>query len=290
MAPLNSMTGFAAATANLDSGTLSLELRGVNSRFLDLSFRLGDDFRTLEPAIRERINEQVRRGKLECRLYHSAREGGQLPGAPNAAVLEQLAALAAQVRAQLPDARPMGVAEILRWPGILGDNTVDPAQLQAVAMGLIDGVIAEFNRSRAQEGAKLAAIIRQRVDALRALVADLRPRTPEIVAAFRARITKRVEEILQGAEPERIHQEVALFAQKIDVDEELDRLSTHLDEVERVLKQGGSAGKRLDFLMQELNREANTLGSKAAVMELSQASVEMKVLIEQMREQVQNIE
>ncbi|NTV94834.1 MAG: YicC family protein [Thiobacillus sp.] len=290
MAPLNSMTGFAAATANLDTGSIGLELRAVNSRFLDLSFRMGDDFRILEPVIRERINDRVKRGKMECRLYFSAKEGGQLPGAPNAAVLEQLAVLAAQVRQGMPDARPMSVAEILRWPGILGDNALDPETLQAAALALIDGAIRDFNASRAQEGAKLAAIIRQRVEALRALVADLRPRTPEIVAAFRARITKRIEEILQGGDPERIHQEVALFAQKIDVDEELDRLSTHLDEVERVLKQGGSAGKRLDFLMQELNREANTLGSKAAVMELSQASVEMKVLIEQMREQVQNLE
>ena len=290
MAPLNSMTGFAAATANLAHGSINLELRAVNSRFLDLSFRMGDDFRALEPAIRERLNEKVKRGKLECRLNFSAREGGQLPGAPNADMLRQLAMLADQVRAALPDARPMSVAEILRWPGVLADNACDPEALQAAALGLLDEAIRDFNASRAQEGAKLAAIILQRVEAMRVLAADLRPRAPEIVAAFRDKISRRMEEILQGSDPERIHQEVALFAQKIDVDEELDRLTTHLDEVERVLKQGGSAGKRLDFLMQELNREANTLGSKAAAMELSQASVEMKVLIEQMREQIQNIE
>jgi uncharacterized protein (TIGR00255 family) len=284
------MTGFAVATANLETGSISLELRAVNSRFLDLSFRMGEDFRALEPAIRERISEQVKRGKLECRLNFTAREGGQLPGTANAALLEQLALLAGQVRATIPEARPFGVAELLRWPGMLGDSQIDPERLHAEALGLLGGVLADFNASRAQEGAKLADIILQRVAALRARVADLRPRTPEIVAAFRDRITRRIEEILQGADPERIHQEVALFAQKIDVDEELDRLSTHLDEVERVIRQGGPAGKRLDFLMQELNREANTLGSKAAAMELSQASVEMKVLIEQMREQVQNLE
>jgi len=290
MAPLNSMTGFAAATATLDNGSIGLELRAVNSRFLDLSFRMGDDFRVLEPVIRERINDKVKRGKMECRLYFSAREGGLLPSEPNTALLEQLASLADRVRQTIPDARPMGVGEILRWPGLLGDNTSAPEQMQAAALALVDGAIRDFNASRAQEGAKLAAILLHKVAALRALVVDLRPRVPDIVAAFRSKITRRVEEILQGSDPERIHQEVALFAQKIDVDEELDRLSTHLDEVERVVRQGGSAGKRLDFLMQELNREANTLGSKAAAMELSQASVEMKVLIEQMREQVQNLE
>jgi uncharacterized protein (TIGR00255 family) len=290
MAPLNSMTGFAAATANLDRGSIGLELRAVNSRFLDLAFRMGDDFRVLEPVIRERINDQVRRGKLECRLNFAAKEGGQLPGQPNAAMLEQLAALSTLIRDDMPDARPLSVAEVLRWPGILGDSTIAPEQLQATALALLDGVLRDFNASRAQEGAKLAAIILRKVGELRALVADLRPRSPEIVAAYRDKIGRRMEEILQGSDPERIHQEVALFAQRIDVEEELDRLSTHLDEVERVVKQGGSTGKRLDFLMQELNREANTLGSKAAATELSQASVEMKVLIEQMREQVQNLE
>ena len=290
MASLNSMTGYASATTTLEHGAIGLELRAVNSRFLDLSFRLGDDFRALEPVLRERINDQVRRGKLECRLVFQAKEGSSLPGSPNAAMLQQLARLAEQVRQALPDARPMGVAEILRWPGLLGDNPLGPEQLQAAALPLIDAALGDFNASRAQEGAKLAGIILQRVQALRALVAELRPRAPEIVAAYREKIGRRMEEILQGADPERIHQEVALFAQKIDIDEELDRLSTHLDEVERVLRQGSPAGKRLDFLMQELNREANTVGSKAAALELSQASVEMKVLIEQMREQIQNLE
>jgi uncharacterized protein (TIGR00255 family) len=290
MASLNSMTGFAAVSSSQNNGSINLELRSVNSRFLDLTFRMGDDFRSLEPAIRERIGDQVKRGKMECRLNFVAKEGTQLPGEPNAEVLRQLAKLADAVRHIVPDARPMGVAEILRWPGMLGDAGNDPEQMQTVALGLLNDALREFNASRALEGAKLAEIILQKVAGLRALVAELRPRGPEIVAAFRDKIGKRMEEILQGADPERIHQEVALFAQKIDVDEELDRLSTHLDEVARVCKQGGMVGKRLDFLMQELNREANTLGSKAAALELSQASVEMKVLIEQMREQIQNLE
>jgi len=290
MATLNSMTGFASASANLANGAISLELRAVNSRFLDLSFRMAEDFRALEPVIRERIGAQVKRGKLECRVNFTAKEGGQLPGEPNTAMLEQLVKLAGAVSQAIPEARPMSVAEILRWPGMLGEAMNMVEEMQAAALALLTGALNDFNASRAQEGAKLAEIILQRVAALRTLVAGLRPRTADIVAAFREKIGRRIAEILQTEDHERIHQEVALFAQKIDINEELDRLATHLDEVERVLKQGGAAGKRLDFLMQELNREANTLGSKAVVMELSQASVEMKVLIEQMREQIQNIE
>ena len=290
MVSLNSMTGFAAASSNLPTGSVNLELRAVNSRFLDLSFRLGEDFRNLEPALRERIGAQVRRGKLECRVHFTAREGDKPLGTPNSTLLEQLATLSETIREKIPDSRQLSVAEILRWPGILGEGADQVEAMQAAAMTLIDQAILDFNASRAQEGAKLARIILQRVAAIRALVVELRPKTPEIVAAFREKIATRMAEILESANHERIHQEVALFAQKIDVDEELDRLNTHLDEVERVLRQGGAAGKRLDFLMQELNREANTLGSKAAVMELTRASVEMKVLIEQMREQIQNIE
>jgi uncharacterized protein (TIGR00255 family) len=284
------MTGFAVASANLDYGSVSLELRAVNSRFLDLSFRMADDFRALEPVLRERIGEQVRRGKLECRLNFVARQAEPLPASANAAMMAQLKRLADETSRVFPDAAPLSVAEILRWPGMLGESEDHGEAIRAAALSLVDTVLGDFNASRAQEGAKLAAVIRQRVAAMRALVAELRPRTPEIVAAFREKIAARIADILQGADHERVHQEVALFAQKIDVDEELDRLTTHLDEVERVLKQGGTAGKRLDFLMQELNREANTLGSKAAVAELAQTSVQMKVLIEQMREQVQNIE
>jgi uncharacterized protein (TIGR00255 family) len=284
------MTGFASANASLANGAISLELRAVNSRFLDLSFRMAEDFRAQEPVFRERISDQVKRGKLECRVNFNTKEGGQLPGEPNTAMLEQLIKLADSVTNAIPEARPLSVSEILRWPGMLGEAADNAEEMQATALALLTGALKDFNASRAQEGSKLAEIILQRVNAMRELVTGLRPKTADIVAAFREKIGRRMEEILQSTDHERIHQEVALFAQKVDVDEELDRLSTHLDEVERVLKQGGAAGKRLDFLMQELNREANTLGSKAVVMELSQTSVEMKVLIEQMREQIQNIE
>ena len=287
---LRSMTGYAVETADISAGQLSLELRAVNSRFLDLAFRMGEDFRALEPALRERIAERVRRGKLECRVNFAPREDVALPASLNAALLDQLKTLASAAQAALPGARALGVAEILRWPGMLGDAGPDLEMLHATALKLMDAALAQFNASRTREGDKLKAVILERVAAMREHVARIRPRTPEIVAAYREKLSKRLEELLPSPDNDRIHQEVALFAQKIDVDEELDRLLTHLDEVTRVLDAGGAAGKRLDFLMQELNREANTLGSKSVSLELTQTSVELKVLIEQMREQIQNIE
>jgi uncharacterized protein (TIGR00255 family) len=284
------MTGYAAQTRELPSGVLGVELRAVNSRFLDLVFRINEDFRVLEPTFRERIAEAVRRGKLECRLNHVTVANTRLPDSANRTLLAQLRGLSAQIREAAPDAQPMSVTEILRWPGVLAENTPDPETLHAVALELLAQALREFNASRAREGAKLKAVILERVQAMRRLAADLRPQVPGIVASYREKLAKRMDDILQGADPERIHQEVALFAQKIDVDEELDRLLAHLDEIERVLNAGGQAGKRLDFLMQELNREANTLGSKSVTLEFSQSSVEFKVLIEQMREQVQNLE
>ena len=284
------MTGYAAESADIAEAHVTLELRAVNSRFLDLSFRMGEDFRAMEPILRERITEKVRRGKLECRLNLAARSDAVLPAALNAELLGQLATLAASARRAFPEASGLSVAEILRWPGMLGDSGLDSDALQAGTLALLDRALTQFNASRAREGDKLKAIILERLQGMREHVARIRPRTPEIVASYREKIGKRLAELLTTPDHDRIHQEVALFAQKIDVDEELDRLLTHLDEVERVLGSGGAAGKRLDFLMQELNREANTLGSKSVSLELTQTSVELKVLIEQMREQIQNIE
>jgi uncharacterized protein (TIGR00255 family) len=287
---LRSMTGYAVDTCDLPGGQLSLELRAVNSRFLDLTFRMGEDFRALEPALRALIGDQVKRGKLECRVNFTPREDAALPGGLNTPLLVQLQTLSSAAQAAFPDARPLAVHEILRWPGMLGDTAPDPQALHAAALKLMESALVQFNASRAREGDKLKAIILERVVGIRGHVERIRPRTPEIVAAYRDKISKRLEELLPTADHDRINQEVILFAQKIDVDEELDRLTTHLDEVSRALNAGGAAGKRLDFLMQELNREANTLGSKSASMELTQTSVELKVLIEQMREQIQNIE
>ena len=288
------MTGYAAESADIAGAHVTLELRAVNSRFLDLSFRMGEDFRALEPGLRERITEKVKRGKLECRLNLAARADTAPPTELNTALLDQLGALSASARGTFPEAAGLSVAELLRWPGMLGDNTLDVEALQAGTLSMLDRALAQFNASRAREGDKLKAIILERLQGMREHVARIRPRTPEIVAAYRDKLRKRLEELLPNLptspDHDRIYQEVALFAQKIDVDEELDRLVTHLDEVERVLGSGGAAGKRLDFLMQELNRETNTLGSKSVSLELTQTSVELKVLIEQMREQIQNIE
>jgi len=291
---LHSMTGYAAESADIAGAHVTLELRAVNSRFLDLSFRMGEDFRALEPALREHITGKVKRGKLECRLNLVARADAALPTELNTALLDQLGALSASARHAFPEAAGLSVAEILRWPGMLGENTLDTDALQAGALAMLDRALVHFNASRAREGDKLKAVILERLRGMREHVARIRPRTPEIVAAYREKLGLRLAELLPNLsnvlDHDRLHQEVALFAQKIDVDEELDRLLTHLDEVERVLGSGGAAGKRLDFLMQELNREANTLGSKSVSLELTQTAVELKVLIEQMREQIQNIE
>jgi uncharacterized protein (TIGR00255 family) len=284
------MTGFAMEARDLAGGAITVELRAVNSRFLDLVFKMGEDFRALEPQIRERLSERVKRGKLECRVGFNPRKDAALAGELNQALLAQLAGLAARVRQAAPDALPLQTGEILRWPGMLGDTAPDPDTLHEAVLTLLDTAIADFNASRAREGDKLKTVILERVAAMRAHVTTLRPQVPAIVAAYRDKLQRRMEEILQSPDSERLHQEVVLFAQKIDVDEELDRLGTHLTEVERVVKAGGATGKRLDFLMQELHREANTLGSKSASLELSQVSVDLKVLIEQMREQVQNLE
>ncbi|HRH80257.1 MAG TPA: YicC family protein [Thiobacillaceae bacterium] len=284
------MTGYAVETTELAFGHLSLELRAVNSRFLDLSFRMAEDFRHLEPQLRERIAERVKRGKLECRINYTARDDLALSGSLNATLLEQLAGLAEGVRLTLPDTRPLSVAEVLRWPGMLGDNAPDQEALDAAILHLASQALQGLNAARAREGEKLKDILLERVGAMRGHLADIAPRTGDIVAAFRDKLTRRMEDLLASHDTDRLHQEVALFAQRIDVDEELDRLDSHLTEVERVLAAGGAAGKRLDFLMQELNREANTLASKAAAIDLTRVSVELKVLIEQMREQVQNLE
>lgn len=290
MSAVHSMTGYAAQTAEVAAGSLSVEIRAVNSRYLDLGFRLSEALRPLEPRLRERISRQVTRGKLECRIDFKARASANLPKTLNCELLDRLATLAAAVRARLPDAAPMSVAEILRWPGILDEPQPDLDALYALALELTDRALEELNASRAREGDKLRAILLDRIAAIRSHTAALAPRLPEIVDAYRDRLARRVAELVATPERDRIMQEVVLYAQKIDVDEELGRLESHLTEVERVLQAGGAVGKRLDFLMQELNREANTLGAKSATAELAQISVELKVLIEQMREQVQNIE
>jgi uncharacterized protein (TIGR00255 family) len=272
VATLNSMTGYAAQSRELPGATLSIELRAVNSRFLDLIFRMPEDLRFLEPLFRERISQAIKRGKLECRINHAARVEATLPESFNTPLLDRLVGFARQIRSVDTEVTPLSVAEILRWPGMLQIFEVDPEALRLTALDALDVALVEFNASRAREGAKLGVVVTERAAGMRRIVGQLRPKVPEVVAAYGDKLARRMEELMQGPDRERIHQEVALFAQKIDVDEEMDRLLTHLDEIERVIKTGGAAGKRLDFLMQELNREANTLGSKSVSLEFSQAS------------------
>lgn len=284
-----SMTGYANANAELDSGSLTLEVRSVNHRFLDIQLRMPDELRGFESALREAITAQLQRGKVECRINYAARSA-QSGASLNQGLLQQLAAWNKEVQAALPDARGLSVADVLRWNGVLETPTANTDELRDTLLGLMKSALQEFSDSRAREGEKLKDFLLQRVDKIEALRTAVMPHVPAAIAAYEQKITARLREAIQGGDDERVRQEIALYASKIDVDEELSRLASHLTEMRRILTQGGAVGKRLDFLMQELNREANTLGSKSVDAEVSRSAMEMKILIEQMREQIQNLE
>jgi uncharacterized protein (TIGR00255 family) len=285
-----SMTGYAAGSREFSGVALSLELKSVNSRFLDIGFRCGEELRAFEMPLREKLTAAIGRGKVECRMYLTPQSTGPRELAPNLALVEQLGRLEAAVRATLPAAAPLSVAEVLRWPGVLADEAIDTEALQTQCLELADALIGEFVASREREGAKLAAAIRERVARMRELTAQVLPILPQALIDYETRLATRLREAVSNLDDDRIRQEIGVFAAKIDVAEELTRLSTHLDEADRVVKKGGAVGKRLDFLMQELNREANTLASKSVSAEVTAIALELKLLIEQMREQVQNLE
>lgn len=290
---IHSMTGYAAASRDLGRAVLNFEIKSVNSRYLDIGFRLGEDLRFLEMAMREKITERVGRGKIEVRGYLQAQPGqagAMRRQAPDAATLAELGRMAEEVRRALPQATPLSVAEVLRWPGVLADDALSADQVQGEGMALFAGLLDEFVASRNREGAKLADVLRERALRMREQVAAVSPLVPLALAAYQERIAAKLREAVANLDEDRIRQEIGVFAAKIDVAEELARLGTHLDELERVLKKGGAVGKRLDFLMQELNREANTLSSKSVSSEVTVIALELKLLIEQMREQVQNLE
>jgi uncharacterized protein (TIGR00255 family) len=285
-----SMTGFAAASREIPGGTLTLELRAVNHRYLDVQMRLPEELRTIEPQLRELIGGAVSRGKIECRIGLHQSEADAPTLELDDEYLGRLITLAAAIHQRAPELKGLSVGELLRWPGVLKSNQLPLETLQQLTVENLKTLLEDFNASRAREGDKLKAILIERVEGMETIVAAIRPRLPQILDAYLARLSTRLQEALTNVDDDRLKQEFALFAQKIDVDEELSRLTTHLTEVRRILKAGGQTGKRLDFLMQELNREANTLGSKSVSTDTTQASVELKVLIEQMREQIQNIE
>ena len=285
-----SMTGYAARTRDLERGALHIELKSVNSRYLDFQFRVCEELRASEPALRELFGARLTRGKLECRLSFAAATTRSQAQTLNADLLQRLKDLDEQVRQEFPQAAPLAVSDVLRWPGMFGDDSLDIETLAPACLALAKDALDDFTASRAREGEKLAAVILERVARMRDLVREVAPRIPAAQAAFQDKLKQRLVDAIGSADDDRIRQEVAVFSVRIDVAEELARLSTHLDEVERVLKAGGASGKRLDFLMQELNREANTLGSKSVMSEVSQTAMELKLLIEQMREQIQNLE
>ncbi len=295
--PIQSMTGFAAAAREGLVGSVSVEIRSVNARFLDLSFRAPDDLRAAEISIRELIAGAVQRGKVECRISFrssQARAGSQ---ALQIDAVERLVVLSDQVRARIPDAAAPTVAEVLRWPGVLAED--DSAQaLVSLAIEAGREALEDFLGHRTREGARLVALILERAEAIAQIVQPIRQRGPELLVAHEKRLAERLQAAVDslGARVPveetmaRVRQELALYGMRADVTEELDRLLAHLDELRSACSAGGPVGKRLDFLLQELNREANTLGSKAAIVDLSRAAVELKLLIEQIREQVQNLE
>jgi len=285
-----SMTGFAAVAAELPGLSLAVELRSVNHRYLDITLKLPDELRSLEPVLREQLAAEVKRGKVECRVALNRIAASAAQVAIDQARVRGLAQAAAEIRQLVPIAVPLSTAEILRWPGVLVEPSVPPEALAEALQRLIAQGLVELAAARAREGAKLQALLVARCADIEAQIARVAPRIPALHSAFVEKLGTRLKEAGLDANDDRLKQELALFATKIDIAEEVARLSTHVTEVRRVLAQGGSAGKRLDFLAQELHREANTLGSKSVDAELSQASLELKVLIEQMREQVQNIE
>ncbi|KAB2313027.1 YicC family protein [Betaproteobacteria bacterium SCN2] len=285
-----SMTGYATHTATVGKVLVTIDLRSVNQRYLEIGFRLPDELRVQEPAIREAIVQRLSRGKVECRISQMALPEAAQDIGLNGTILESLARWQEDVRRRFPDAAPLSVADILRWNGALATGEAGAADATRELLEALGAALDDLTASRQREGEKLQGHIVERLDRAETLVAEAAALLPGVLSAYQEKLAARLKEALGEPANERLAQEFALFAQKIDVDEELSRFTAHIKEVRRTLDKGGAVGKRLDFLMQELNREANTLGSKSVSPETTRISVELKVLIEQMREQIQNIE
>jgi len=288
---ITSMTGFARREANGPWGTLVCELRSVNHRFLETGFRLADDLRALEPELRQLLMQRLKRGKVDCTLSYRAVQGAERALDIDQEALARLLTRLREVRTALAEA-PTSISplEVLRWPGIVRETQADTTELLAAGRTLVTAAIADLAAARAREGERLRELIELRCEALTRLVGEVRARLPEQEGRIRARLDERIAELQTHIDRDRLEQELALLLQRLDVDEELDRLGAHIDEIRHVVNGNESAGRRLDFLIQELNREANTLSSKSQDLETTRAAVDMKVLIEQMREQVQNVE
>ncbi len=287
---INSMTAFARETDDSGPGNLVVEIRSVNHRYLDCIFKLPEALRGLEPAWRQRLQKTLARGKMECQVRYHGQDATSPEMEINLDALRQLARASDSVTEHMPGCAPPTSLDVLQWPGVIAPLTDGEDSLQERASELFQRALENLAEGRAREGEKLAEFIGERLSLVRTEVERTRALMPELLQQQRQRLEQRLEEIAAEVEPGRLEQELVIQAQKADVDEELDRLQTHVEEVERVLAKGGPCGRRLDFLMQELNREANTLSSKSISGSTTQNAVELKVLIEQMREQVQNLE
>ena len=290
-----SMTGYAVASGATPLGTVTLECRSVNSRFLDLTLRLNEDLRFADPLIRETIQKRIARGKVEIRGYITPDENA-VPARINAAVLNHIVELQQTVRDVVPNARELSVSDLLAMPGVMVNDRIDQDAVSSAVLAVLNNALDAFTASRAREGEALA-----NCQQIEEVVTEVKGRMPEILAHIEGKLKERLENALCTALTEtstltreevsdRIRQEVTLYAMRMDVEEEINRLYTHVTEVRRILNKGGAVGRRLDFVVQEMNREANTLGSKAAAIEMTNASLALKVVIEQMREQIQNLE
>ncbi len=285
-----SMTSFARAERRNDLGALAWELRSVNHRYLEAFVRLPEELRALEPVVRERLAKRLGRGKLDCTLRFKPSPDVQATVRVNRRIAQQVIDAGGEIASLLGPCGALDPMAVLQWPGVMEEEDIDFTPVQAEALELLDQALDSLVNTRRREGARMAEIIRKRCATMNERVEEARRLMPQVLEAVRLRIRTRLSEVLEELDENRIEQEMALLAQRLDVDEEMDRLATHLDEVQRVLDREEPVGRRLDFLMQELNREANTLSSKSSDVEVTRIAVEMKVLIEQMREQVQNIE
>lgn len=285
------MTGYATLEHAVQNGNLVIELKAVNSRYLDLQFKLDDTLKSQESALRDAIKDKIARGKVECKFYLASKTVQDSQASLNEEVLMQLKQLSSVIKEHFPHSAALTTNEILHWPNIIMQSQhVDQIEITEVVSTLIHQALDELNAARLREGEKLKAIILDRLRLVEALVDKVKPLMTDLVATYQAKLTSKLQEAIQTMDKDRVNQEVVLFSQKFDIDEELSRLTTHIAEVRRMLNSHGPVGKRLDFMMQELNREANTLGSKSVAIETTQVAMELKVLIEQMREQIQNIE
>lgn len=285
-----SMTAFSRQQQEQEWGSLTWEIRSVNHRYLETSVRLPESFRALENGVREAIRKRLTRGKVECALRFQSEAKISSDLHLNTKLIQQLVQANNEIEQITGTSISLNNMEVLRWPGVIEEQDFDKTSIEKQALSLFSAALDDLVATREREGAELQGFIQQRINSVREIVVCIRNKMPEILAKQKQNILDRLADLRAELEPTRLEQEVSLLAQKADVEEELDRLDSHLNEVERVLRAKGQKGRRLDFLMQELNREANTLSSKSIVVETTLNAVELKVLIEQMREQIQNVE